>query len=73
MFSGPQDLWDVGEELVTVVLGCCGRGWAALGLTQLQEPILEVISEAERFAASCWLPAVAPVKACGSQPVEDAH
>lgn len=73
MFGGPWDLWGVGEEPTMVVLGCCGRGWAALGLAQLQEPVLEVVSEVRRFAASCWLLAGAPIKACGSQPMEEAH
>lgn len=58
-FGGPQDLLDVGNEPMMVVLGSRGRGWAALRLTQLSEPVLEVFSEVRSFAASCWLPAVA--------------
>lgn len=62
MFGGPQDLLNVGSEPMMAVLGCCCRGWAALRLTQLSEPILEVISEVESFAVSCWLPAVALIE-----------
>lgn len=73
MFDGMKDLWNVEEKPMLVMLWSCGCGWAALGLTQLQEPILEVIPEVRRFAASCCLPPVSPIKAHGSQSVEDAH
>lgn len=73
MFEGMKDLWDVGEKPMLVMLWSCGHGWAAPGVTQIQKPILEVIPEVRGFAASCCLPLLAPIKARGSQSVEDAH
>lgn len=63
------------EKPILVMLWSWGQGWAALGLTQLQEPILEAIPEVRRSAASCksCLPPVSPIRARGSQCVEDAH
>lgn len=80
MFDGMKDLWDVGEKLILVMLRTwVGSTWAhpAPGTHpgrhfQLQELILEVVPKV-RFAASCCLPPVAPMKAHGSQFVEDAH
>lgn len=81
MFDGMKDLWDVGEKPMLVMLRTwVGSTWAHPapgthpgGRSQLQEPILEVIPKVRRFAASCCLPPVAPMKAHGSQSVEDAH
>lgn len=65
MFGGWWDLWDVGEEPVVVMPGCCCHGCTSSSWRSF----LKV----RRFAAPCWLPAVVPITACGSQPMEHAH